>query len=58
MKTMIPADVRVILDLEQGAVLDVDICTEVAKWDCMDPFEMVMVMWHKASFGSVFGVDG
>jgi hypothetical protein len=30
---MIPADVRVILDLEQGAVRDVDICTEVAKWD-------------------------
>ena len=44
---MIPANVRVILDMDQGAVRDVQICTEVAKWDLMDPFEMVMAMWQK-----------
>jgi len=33
MKTMIPVDVRVILDLEQGAARDVDICTGVVRWN-------------------------
>ena len=52
MEKMIPANISVIQDLEQGAVQDVHICTEAAKWILWTHSEMVMGMCYKASFAA------